>query len=878
MPRPKADAATKRSRLLATLTLANLAVAGLLAIAVVTVTGASRRAYEAQAADTAEGLAAVAQNNLAAELTAVDVLMRDTLNELELMRGRDELTDEAIHRALDSHANLLSGVEGLRLADASGIVRWGSDLRESAIADISDQAHFVYAREHPDAGVALAGPLQSRVTGHWIMTLARPLIVQGRFEGMLYAALPLEHFQRLFARYELNAQDSMALRTADMKLLARLTPGIAGEVAVGSTTMSAELLDAIRSNPRRGVLVSRAALDGIERTTAYRRVEGWPLVVLAGVASERFFAPWHAELRQISALAAAAWLLILATTVVAYVAWGAEWRSIQALGRQTRLMEAMMRTTADGIHIINDDGRIVAMSDSFAQMLGTTPDKLMGQHISSWDVHNDERRVAGWLAKVHAGDRQRMEVQHRAGDGRILDIDLQLSVTSIEGERFIFASARDITEKKRLQASLEESAARIRDLYDHAPCGYHSLDADGVFVHVNATMLQWLGCTAEEVIGRARLVDFLDDEGRATFAANFPRVKAEGHLDGLELKLVPPRGAVRYLSASVKAIVDASGRYVMSRSVTQDITAQHEAWVETARVMREQTAMLDNDIVAMVKVRDRAMVWKNRALDRMFGYASGELDGKPTRHLYPDDLSYETLGAQAYPVLGAGVHFRTQVQLRHKDGHLLWIDLSGVGLGDGLSLWMMVDITAMKDLQAQMEHIAFHDALTGLPNRLLLADRMRQSILSCQRSGTFVAVCYLDLDGFKQVNDHHGHEAGDALLVEIGRRLQSCLRANDTAGRMGGDEFVVLLTMLAEPAEWQEIVPRLIETLQAPVTLPGGTLARVGTSVGVALAPLDGVEPSDLLAKADQAMLRAKRGGKGRVELASRIEPRPATV
>lgn len=633
MPWPKVDATGKRTRLLATLTLANLAVAGLLAIAVVMVSGASRSAYEAQAEDTAEGLAAVAQNNLAAELAAVDVLMRATLNELDLMRGRGELTDDAIQRALDGHGRLLTGVEGLRLADASGIVRWGNDLRESAIADISDEAHFVYAREHPDVGVALAGPLQSRVTGHWIMTVVRPWVVQGRFEGMLYAALPLENFQRLFARYELNAEDSMALRTADMKLLARLTPGIAEEVAVGSTTMSAELRDAITSNPQRGVLVSRVALDGVERTTAYRRVEGWPLMVLAGVANDRFFAPWRTEMRQISALAAAAWLLILATTVLAYVAWSAEWRSIRALGRQTRLMEAMMRTTADGIHIINDDGRVIAMSDSFAQMLGTSPDKLRGQHISSWDVHNDEHRVAEWLAKAHVGDRQRTEVQHRRGDGRILDVDLQISVTSIEGERLIFASARDITERKRLQASLEESSARIRDLYDHAPCGYHSLDADGVFVHVNATMLQWLGCGADEVIGHARMADFLDDEGRATFATHFPRLKVEGHIDGVDFKLVPRDGPVRYLRASVTAILDASGHFAMSRSVTLDVTASHDAWVETARVLREQTAMLDNDIVAMVKLRDGVMVWKNRALARMFGYAPGELDGQSARLL-----------------------------------------------------------------------------------------------------------------------------------------------------------------------------------------------------------------------------------------------------
>lgn len=132
-----------------------------------------------------------------------------------------------------------------------------------------------------------------------------------------------------------------------------------------------------------------------------------------------------------------------------------------------------------------------------------------------------------------------------------------------------------------------------------------------------------------------------------------------------------------------------------------------------------------------------------------------------------------------------------------------------------------------------------------------------------------MAVCYLDLDGFKPVNDEHGHDAADALLAQVARRLQQSLRGHDTAARVGGDEFVLLPTLLIEADEWRPIVERVVEALQQPVGLGGGLLVQVGTSVGVALAPQDGVEAPQLLTLADQAMLRAKRAGKGRIVLAS---------
>ncbi|MDN3920161.1 sensor domain-containing diguanylate cyclase [Roseateles violae] len=860
----------RRRKLALAMVLTNLAVAALLALLVWLVLRASHSAFEGQARDNAEDMAAIAQASVGSELARVDSLMRSAIDEIGSLRSQGAARDADINRVLEAHRRLLPSTEGLRMADESGLVRWGNALPAGPPVNVADRPYFLEAKARGDEGRSIAGPLQSRVSGNWVIALVRPVRLQGRFAGVLYASVQTDYFRQLFSSYDIEGPDAVTLRMRDMQLIARYSPASTAKVQIGSTAASPELKIELARNPTRGIFVSKTVFDGIERTNAYRQVEGWPMLVFAGLSNERFYAPWRAQVLQVSLLVAVAWLLFAGATFAVHRAGRREFRSLRALAAEIHRTQALLHVAADGIHIVDRAGRLVGMSDSFAEMLGATRESLLGRHISSWDVNQNESRINAWLAKLKDGDRQRVEVQHRRDDGRILDVELQISVAKIDQELFIYGSARDISERKRLLASIEESSARIRDLYDQAPCGYHSIDARGVFVHVNATMLSWLGCTAEEVIGRTRLIDFLDEEGRATYASEFPRLVADGRLDGVEFVLKPRHGAARRVRASVTALRDADGRFLMSRSVTQDVTGQYEARQQIAGLMREQTAMLDNDIVGMAKLHGRRVVWKNRALARIFGYAAEELEGETARILYPDDETFERVGREAYALLAAGEHYRTHLQLLHKDGRRLWIDLCGVQLTNEVSLWTMADITAVKEAQTRAEYIAFHDGLTGLPNRLLLADRLRQAVALAARTGTRVAVCYLDLDGFKQVNDRHGHDAGDALLAEVGRRLQQSLRRDDTAARVGGDEFVLLLTML-EPGqdEWRRVLERLIAHVQAPIMLADGIGARVGASIGVAIVPEDGDEPSALLAKADHAMLRAKRAGKRRVELAT---------
>jgi len=176
------------------------------------------------------------------------------------------------------------------------------------------------------------------------------------------------------------------------------------------------------------------------------------------------------------------------------------------------------------------------------------------------------------------------------------------------------------------------------------------------------------------------------------------------------------------------------------------------------------------------------------------------------------------------------------------------------------------DITSLMDAQAHLEKLASFDSLTGLPNRGLLADRLKQSLSQAQRRDRLLAICFLDLDGFKAVNDTHGHEAGDALLREVAQRLSTTVRSGDTVARMGGDEFVLLLSDIKDVDELETALHRVLLAVATPYDLSGRP-AQISTSIGVTLYPFDDGDPDTLLRHADQAMYRAKQDGRNRYHM-----------
>ena len=309
----------------------------------------------------------------------------------------------------------------------------------------------------------------------------------------------------------------------------------------------------------------------------------------------------------------------------------------------------------------------------------------------------------------------------------------------------------------------------------------------------------------------------------------------------------------------------------------RDITERERMARELDDAMHEQAAILNSGIVGLVKVRDRKFVWVNDVVAKMLGYTQDELIGQSTRLAYPTDVASAELAGAAYPIIGKGAIYRAEVEVRRKDGSPLWVQLDGSLLraGNGDSIWSFIDITQRKQMEDQIRQMAFVDALTALPNRRLLLDRLGQAVQTAQRSSCYGALMFLDLDNFKPLNDMHGHAAGDLLLIEVARRLNQCVRGMDTVARIGGDEFVVLLGGLSgQQAESTDQALKLAEkirlVLAQPYCLRDHNSAdpiehECSASIGVVLFGKDHQSLDGLLKWADAAMYRSKEDGRNRV-------------
>ena len=262
------------------------------------------------------------------------------------------------------------------------------------------------------------------------------------------------------------------------------------------------------------------------------------------------------------------------------------------------------------------------------------------------------------------------------------------------------------------------------------------------------------------------------------------------------------------------------------------------------------------------------------AAQALLGYAPDELVGtRPLDFVHPDDVEdYRRVLADLQQ--GCVRQAVSRQRYRRKDGSWVWVEVTfslthdaQSGQADGY-VASVRDITERKAAEQRIEHLARHDPLTDLPNRTLFWERLLQEIALTKRYGTPFALLCLDLDRFKAVNDTLGHPAGDALLRAVAARIKAVVRTEDTVARMGGDEFVVIMTGSGQPASGRALAERLIQAMVPPIEIEGQAVS-VGVSIGIALAPYDSTDPDGLYKAADLALYRAKADGRNTFRFAT---------
>lgn len=431
---------------------------------------------------------------------------------------------------------------------------------------------------------------------------------------------------------------------------------------------------------------------------------------------------------------------------------------------------------------------------------------------------------------------------------------------------------RDITEARHNEEALREAEAKYRSIFENAIEGIFQSTPEGTYLTVNPALAKTYGyASPEELQGRVNDIQhqlYVEPGRREEFQQLIER---DGEVANFESQIRRKDGSVIWISENARVVCDDSGELCSYEGTTIDITARKEA--EEA-LRRSETRLRDI-------IEHSSNMFFVRTPEGVFTYVSPQsqqfLDCSPaealcnwTEFFTDNPINQEGQAIIDYEVETGEPHGAYELELMGRTGRKIWVEVHEepiVRKGKTSHIvGALVDITQRRDIENQLKHQAFHDALTGLPNRALFMDRLAHALETRRRRKTKLAVLFLDLDRFKNVNDSLGHDIGDQLLKEAASRLHECLRVGDTVARLGGDEFTILMEDIQSEGDAIMIAERVAETLREPFTVQEHELF-VTTSVGIAISHALNDTPDDLLRDADVAMYRAKHKGRAQFEV-----------
>jgi len=536
-------------------------------------------------------------------------------------------------------------------------------------------------------------------------------------------------------------------------------------------------------------------------------------------------------------------------------------RREEAIRASERLYRQMFENNrAVKLLIDPESGVIVDVNMAACDYYGYTRDELLAMHV--WDINvRGEEQVRLQLGRAASSERDYFQFRHMLASGEIRDVEVYTGPIEIGSRKLLFSIIHDITERKRAEKALQQSEEKYRVIFDYAPVGIYQSTRDGRLVTANETLARMLGYdSVDELLTKNLDRDiYLDSRQRDELIRRF---EPYAYANNVELQWKRKDGTAIWVQLNAHGVRSSHGSLYFEGFV-YDVTERKQV----EELLHKQSAAITASMDGIGILNDRLeFTYVNDSLARLFGYGDHNLlIGRSLCDLYEPQEQVRFI-TSIVPLVEQRGRWRGEATGLRRDGVNFPQEISLTAIGASGMVCVVRDITERTYAEEQIKHLAYHDALTNLPNRLLFKDRLTVALSHAQREGARLAVLFLDLDRFKVINDSLGHNIGDQLLQAVAARVQACVRDSDTVARLGGDEFTVLLPRLHRSDDAAPVASKIIEAIRYPFHIEGREFF-ITTSIGISLFPEDGTDAESLIKNADTAMYQAKEVGRDNYQL-----------
>ncbi len=538
--------------------------------------------------------------------------------------------------------------------------------------------------------------------------------------------------------------------------------------------------------------------------------------------------------------------------------------TLQALNES---LKAVVETSPLAIYSVTPNGIVTLWNPAAEKMFGISKDQALGQK-SPLVTQGHADQSLELRRRVMAGETiYNYEIVRKRQDGA--EIEISISAAPLRGatQEIIgcLVTCSDITGLKQTSRALDQQLHFTQELLETMPSPIFYRRAEGAYLGFNRAWEMFFSKRREEWIGK-RPQDLLSPEAATQAEIEDRDILSSGRTLIAEAVVLDGRGTSRHIVKHINRFTDSDGRPAGIIGVLTDITdfKQVARALEASEGRFKALTESAMDIVTVLDA-DGVIRYQSPSVKHLLGYEPAAMLGQCQFDLVHKDDAQPLRDAFAELMVRGQMERAMEFRVARSDGEWRTLEAIGKNCLDVPEVRGIIvntrDITERKNIEDRIQHLAFHDALTGLPNRSLMQDRVSQAIGRAERSTKRFAVMFIDIDNFKNINDTLGHDVGDEMLRQISSRLTDSVRTHDTIARQGGDEFIVLLDQLEGHQGATRVAQKILDALRLAFQV-AGTEQHVSGSIGIALYPEDGRDPPTLLRNADTAMFHGKALGK----------------